>query len=53
MAYADYRDLIVLTEDLLKSLCIELYGSEHVLVPLFDIDYKVITKGDNSEIKEQ
>ena len=33
MAYADYRDLITLTEDLLKKLCIELYGSDHVLIP--------------------
>ena len=41
MAYADYRDLILLTEDLLKALCREMYdGSEHVLVPQFDIDHK-------------
>lgn len=33
MAYADYRDLIVLTEHLLKDLCTTLYGSEHVLIP--------------------
>jgi lysyl-tRNA synthetase class 2 len=37
MAYADYRDLITLTEDLLKKLCVELYGSDHVLIPQFDI----------------
>lgn len=44
MAYADYRDLIHMTEDLLKQLCAELYGSEHVLLPVFDIDQKVNTK---------
>lgn len=37
MAYADYRDLILMTEDMLKSLCKEIYGSDHVLVPQFDI----------------
>lgn len=42
MAYADYRDLILMTEDLLKSLCLEMYGSEHVLVPEFDIHQKDI-----------
>jgi lysyl-tRNA synthetase, class II len=40
MAYADFRDLIHLTEDLLKKLCIEMYGSDHVLIPQFDIDKK-------------
>jgi lysyl-tRNA synthetase class II len=53
-AYADYRDLIPMTEDLLKALCIELYGSEHVLIPQFDIEHKVITKGaDPDEQPEQ
>lgn len=32
-AYADYRDLITMTEDLMKKMCIDLYGSEHVLIP--------------------
>ena len=32
-AYADYRDLIVKTEDFFKKLCTELYGAEHVLIP--------------------
>ena len=40
MAFADYRDLILMTEDMLKSLCIEIYGSEYVLVPQFDIHQK-------------
>ena len=38
MAYADYRDLITMTEDLLKQLFLKIYGSEHVLIPQFDID---------------
>jgi len=42
-----------MTEDLLKALCIELYGSDHVLIPQFDIDHKVITKGDAEAPKEQ
>ena len=29
-----------MTEDLLKSLCRHIYGSEHVLVPQFDIHQK-------------
>ena len=33
MAYADYRDLMTLTEDLLRQLCQELYGSDHVMIP--------------------
>jgi len=48
MAFADYRDLVLLTEHLLKSLCVELYGSEHVLIPQFDIEHKVLTKSDGS-----
>lgn len=37
-AFADYRDLIVFTEDILKSLCESMYNSHYVLLPLFDID---------------
>jgi lysyl-tRNA synthetase class 2 len=48
MAYADYRDLITLTEDLLSKLAIELYGSTKVIIPQFDMDSKVITRGDKS-----
>lgn len=40
MAYKDYIDLMDMTEDLLKYLCTEIYGSEHVMVPMFDIDAK-------------
>jgi lysyl-tRNA synthetase class 2 len=40
MAYKDYVDLMEMTEDLLKYLCREIYGSEHVMVPIFDIDGK-------------
>lgn len=54
MAYADYRDLITMTEHLLESLAVELYGSSHVLIPQFDMDQKTITKGDKagSQAKE-
>ncbi len=48
MAYADYRDLITMTEDLLSKLAIELFGSTKVLIPKFDMDAKVITRGENS-----
>jgi lysyl-tRNA synthetase class 2 len=40
MAYADYRDLLALTEDLFKGLARELYGSEKVIVPQFDVSQK-------------
>lgn len=33
MAYADYRELITLTEDLLSKLSIELFRSDKVLIP--------------------
>ena len=48
MAYADYRDLMDLTEDLLRKLCIELYGTDHVMIPQFDINHKVENKGKDS-----
>ena len=47
MAYADYRELITMTEDLLSKLAIELYGSSKVLIPQFDMDQKTFTRGDN------
>lgn len=40
MAYADYQDLLALTEDLFKGLARELYGSEKVIVPQFDVSQK-------------
>ena len=48
MAYADYRDLMTMTEDLLSKLAIELFGSTKVLIPQFDIDAEVFTRGENS-----
>ena len=33
MAYADYRDLVTMTEDLLGKLSMELFGSTKVLIP--------------------
>ena len=33
MAYADYRDLVPMTEDILGKLSLELFGSDHVLIP--------------------
>lgn len=47
MAYADYKDLVTLTEDLLGKLAVELFGSKKVLIPQFDLDQKVITRGEN------
>jgi len=44
MAFADYRDLIPMTENILKDLCTNIYGSEYVMVPQFDIDFSVNTK---------
>ena len=40
MAYADYRDLIPLTEDLMRHVCRELYGAEHAIIPEFSLDGK-------------
>jgi lysyl-tRNA synthetase, class II len=33
MAYADYRDLVTMTEDLLGKLSMKLFGSTKVLIP--------------------
>ena len=39
MAYADYMDMMTLTEELFKSLSKELFkGSEKVIIPQFDIN---------------
>ena len=39
MAYADYMDMMSLTEELFKSLSKELFkGSEKVIIPQFDIN---------------
>ena len=48
MAYADYRDLITMTEDFLSKLAIEIYGSEKVLIPQFDINAKMNSSGEES-----
>jgi lysyl-tRNA synthetase, class II len=48
MAYADYRDLMLMTEDFLGKLAMELYGSTKVLIPQFDMDAKVITRGEGA-----
>ena len=45
MAFADYRDLVAMTEDLLEKLALELFGATRVLVPQFDIDQRRVTKG--------
>lgn len=50
MAFADYRDLIPMTENILKDLCTNIYGSEYVMVPQFDIDYSVTTKEGASDL---
>ena len=49
MAYADYRDLIKMTEEMLEALAIELYGGSQVLIPIFDLERKAITKGDQKQ----
>jgi len=41
MAYADYIDMLTLTEELFRSLSKELFnGSEKVIIPQFDINHK-------------
>jgi lysyl-tRNA synthetase class II len=50
MAYADYRDLIKMTEEFLSALAIELYGSDKVLIPQFDMEAKSVTRGGEGEI---
>jgi lysyl-tRNA synthetase class 2 len=41
MAYADYTDLLTLTEDLFKSLAIELFnGNKKVIIPQWSINEK-------------
>ena len=47
MAYADYQDLVDLTEDMMKKLALHIHHTEKVKVPLFDIESKTITKGPN------
>ena len=32
-AYSDYRDLMTFTENMLRDLAIEIYGSDYVMVP--------------------
>lgn len=32
-AYKDYEDLMLLTEDMFRKLSIEIFGSDHVLIP--------------------
>lgn len=44
MAYADYRDLLELTQDILRGLLREVHGSERVELPLFDINAKTVTR---------
>ena len=40
-AYADYTDLLTLTEDLFKSLAMELFnGNQKVLIPQWSINEK-------------
>ena len=38
MAHADYRDLVDLTEQMLKGLLIDIHGAERANVPIFDIE---------------
>jgi lysyl-tRNA synthetase class II len=56
-AYADYKDLMSMTEHMLGELSVHLFGSKKVLIPQFDMDQKTITRGENEgtvihEVKE-
>ena len=49
MAYADYQDLMDMTEEMLKGLCKKLFdGQEKVIIPQFDIH----AKHGNNEVVE-
>ena len=52
LAYADYQDLISLTEDMLRSLALHIHNTQKVKVPIFDIEAKTITKGPNKSETE-
>lgn len=45
MAHADYRDLVELTEQMLKELLVDVHGVERATVPVFDIESKTVTRG--------
>jgi len=42
-AYADYQDLFGLTEELLKGLSKDLFGTTSPEIPVWDINHKVNT----------
>ena len=45
MAYADYTDLLAFTEELLKSLAVELFnGNQKVIIPQWSIHDKKTVK---------
>ena len=46
MAYADYRDLIAMTHEILSGLAKELFGSAQVIIPQVNMDQVVCTRGD-------
>ena len=46
MAYADYKDLIPMTEELFRKLSEHLYGDTKIEVEQFDIDSLVKTRSD-------
>lgn len=48
MAHADYRDLMTMTEEMLRGLVVNVHGSPTVEIPIFDIDSKTLTR-DKSE----
>ena len=52
MAYADYKDLMVMTEDMFKGLARHVFnGQEKVIIPQFDIHSKNLKTGEHSEQK--
>ena len=52
MAYADYRDLMTLTEEMLRGLLVDVHGSPIADIPIFDIDQKTITRQDTDQKNE-
>ena len=45
MAYADYTDLLTFTEELFKSLAVELFnGNQKVIIPQWSINEKKTVK---------
>jgi len=53
MANADYRDLMTMTEEMLRALLVSVHGSTSATVPVFDIDAKTVTRGEADEAESK